>query len=117
MAVSLAGRVRRQLLLREVNERLADVFSSWKEGARDQVPAEFLCECSRSDCTETLALSLPEYESVRSSPNMFVVLRGHESPEVDRVVAAGDDFSLVALTRHSDLVIALHRFTPVPEGR
>jgi hypothetical protein len=81
MANSPERLVRRQILRREVNERIAEIASS----SAGDLP-EFLCECSRNDCTETLALSLPEYERVRSSSNHFVILPVHECPEVDRVV-------------------------------
>lgn len=73
MASSPEQLVRSQVLLREVNERIAEIASS----AAGDLP-EFLCECSRDDCTETLALSLAEYERVRLSPNLFVILPGHD---------------------------------------
>jgi len=69
MANSPEQLVRSPLLLREVNERIAEIASS---SVGD--PPEFLCECSRNHCEETIALSLPEYERVRSSSNLFVIL-------------------------------------------
>jgi hypothetical protein len=58
MAVSLEQLVRSQVLLREVNDRTAEIVS-----ADGDVPAEFLCECSNGDCVETLRLTLLEYRA------------------------------------------------------
>jgi hypothetical protein len=107
MADSREQLVRSQILLREVNERIAEIASS----SAGDLP-EFLCECSRKDCTETLALSLPEYQRVRSSSNLFVILPGHECSEVDRVVETRHGSHLVAKTKHLELVLSWHRITP-----
>jgi hypothetical protein len=103
--------VRNQVLLREVNERIADVASSWCGKA----PA-FVCECSQDDCTESLALSLPEYERIRSSPNLFMIAPGHETWEVDRVVETRHSSNLVEKTKHLELVLTWHRVTPAEGG-
>jgi hypothetical protein len=95
------------MLLREVNERIADILGASREiFVGEDMLTEFLCECSNSDCTATLSVSLLEYKGIRSSPNLFVVLPGHETPEVDRVVEAHATFSLVEKTKHVDLVLS-----------
>ena len=94
----------------DVKARVAEVAGTWSG-----VPA-FLCECSNTDCTESVALSRPEYETVRSSPNQFVVLPGHQLPQVDRVLEANDRCCLVEKTKHTELVLAWHRDTPTKEG-
>jgi hypothetical protein len=111
MAVSLEQLVRSQVLLREVNDRIAEIVS-----ADGDVPAEFLCECSDGDCVETLRLTLLEYRGIRSLPNLFVILPGHEAAEVDRIVEAHAGFILVEKTQHVDLVLSSHRDGPPPEG-
>jgi hypothetical protein len=105
--VSLEQLVRNQVLLREVNERIAEVACSWIGDS-----PEFLCECSHDDCAEMLALSLPEYERVRSSPNLFMIAPGHESPDVDRVVEATHRSTLVEKTTHVELVLPWRRVAP-----
>jgi hypothetical protein len=107
LATSLEPLVRTQMLLRDVNERIAEVAASW----RDDPPA-FLCECSDPDCTETVNLSLREYEIIRSTLNLFVIHQGHEHPDVDRVVHARDGFTLVEKTKHIDLVLSWQRNAP-----
>ncbi len=107
MAISLEPLVRQQMLLRDVNERIAVVATSWQAD-----PPEFLCECSDPDCAETLSLTLREYEIIRAAPNLFIVQNGHEHPDVDRVVRASDGFTLVEKTMHADLVRSWGRKAP-----
>ena len=107
MASSHEQLVRNQLLLRDVNERIAEVAAGWTDD-----PPEFLCECSNEACVETLVLSRDQYETLRSSLNLFVVVSGHEVLEVDRVVEAGDRFSLVEKIKHNDLFLGRQRETP-----
>ena len=108
MATSLERLVRNQLLLRDVNDPIAGVAASWMDD-----PPALLCECSDSDCTETLVLSRREYEIIRSTSNLFVIHRGHEHPDVDRLVQTNDRFALVDKTRHTDLVFSLQRHIPL----
>jgi hypothetical protein len=99
------------MLLREVNDRIADIVS-----ADGDAPAEFVCECSHDACTETLSLSLLEYKGIRSFANLFVVLRDHEIPQVDRVVEEHEEFNLVEKTQRVDLVVDSHRDSLRAEG-
>lgn len=89
------------MLLREVNERIAEIVPQ-------SAPGEFLCECGRNDCTETLEVPSRVFKIVLSSPNLFLILPGHESPEIERVVQTSDTFTLVE-TRYNDVVLPSHR--------
>lgn len=111
MATSLEPLVRQQMLLRDINERIAAVATSWQAD-----PPDFLCECSDPDCAETVNLSLREYEIIRSTPNLFVIQNGHEHRDVDRVVRERDGFTLVEKTKHIDLVLSWQRDIN-PHGR
>ena len=100
MSRQLLQLVRSQILFREVNERLRDAVGSY-DG-----PLEFLCECSRNDCIDTVALDLSEYERIRSHSNLFLISSGHERLEVDRVVDQGQGYVLVEKIFGADEVIA-----------
>ncbi|HEX2505561.1 MAG TPA: hypothetical protein VHK22_05075 [Gaiellaceae bacterium] len=62
-----------EALFRAVNERIRDV----SDGLEPNVPIEFICECSRQDCTLPIALTLGEYAAVRSEPTWFAVSPTH----------------------------------------
>jgi hypothetical protein len=89
----------------EDDRRLAaneDVFRDVNEGiVRGQWPGDpeapvgFRCECARLGCNDLLALTLAQYEQVRAHPRRFVVVTGHELPEVEVVVERHGAYSVV----------------------
>jgi hypothetical protein len=84
-------RGRNEVLFREVNERIEETQSGLGVGGR----FDFLCECGDTNCVEQVALTLAEYEDVRSEPTQFVVRPGHEVQDIELVVRTGDGFSVV----------------------
>jgi hypothetical protein len=49
-------------------------------------PIEVLCECGRQECRGVITLTLADYDAVHSQADRFVVLQGHESAEIEKVV-------------------------------
>jgi hypothetical protein len=41
-------------------------------------------------------MTVADYESIRADPNRFLVLPGHDIPEVEDVVGEGDGFVIVS---------------------
>ena len=62
-------------------------------------PVPFLCECPDVHCTETVRLTLEEYEEIRQGPVRFFVIPGHQA------VAVQANAAVVVETR-PDVVIA-----------
>lgn len=81
-----------EVLFRDVNERVREISEdAWNQSE----PVEFLCECVVTDCLERVTLPLAAYEDVRASPTHFFVLKGHERPDIEFVVAAGESYVVV----------------------
>ena len=81
---------RTEALFREVNERIAeraDLFGS------DQ--ASFVCECSDATCTERIHAPLDDYEDVRGDGAEFLLAKGHDEVEYERVVRRFPSFNVV----------------------
>src|SRR5579862_4605819 len=68
-----------EALFRVVNERIEDVK----------------CAFGAIECTEQITLTPEEYERVRADPTSFVLVPGHEMPDVERVVSRSDGFVIV----------------------
>lgn len=83
---------RNEALFREVNEEV-ERLTERLHG--DTHHADFVCECSGAECTEWLHASLALYESVRADPRRFLLVAGHERPEVENVVERGDGYVVV----------------------
>ena len=97
MEERLARTARNESLFREVNDRIEELSKNVE--AQGIAPEggliEFHCECGREDCTERVRLTVAEYERVRSDNDRFAVAPGHETPEMEVVVEAGDRFVVV----------------------
>lgn len=55
----------------------------------------FLCECSDDACMETVALSLATYDEVRSYPNRYFIVTGHQTIAGENVVMSENGYSIV----------------------
>lgn len=85
-------------LTRKRLEHNEEVFRSLNEEIdelRGGGVTEYVCECADTGCTARVALSGAEYRSARVRPHRFVVLAGHERPELEEVVGRGDGWLLV----------------------
>jgi hypothetical protein len=76
---------------REINERLERAH----EGAPSDRYLRMVCECGLATCERMIAITVPEYERVRSDPRWFAVLREHVVPEAEVVLEEHDRFVVV----------------------
>ena len=78
-------------VFREVNERIEESA----ERFRITTQARFVCECADPSCTQSIELTLTEYEAVRAGPARFALKSGHEEPDIERVVEEHDRYLVV----------------------
>jgi hypothetical protein len=88
----LARRDRNQRLMREVNDRIAELSGVWNEIG----VSLFVCECSDPSCADAIEISEAEYARVRADESQFLVFPGHERPDSERVVERSLRFAVVA---------------------
>jgi hypothetical protein len=82
-----------EAVFREVNERiedLAETFDLTKE------PLDLVCECGDANCVQRITMTRAEYEQLRLNPHHFAVHPGHESPDVESVIAERKGYSVVS---------------------
>ncbi len=82
---------RNEEVFRSVNERIEE--GAEQHGVSGSLP--FHCECSRTSCFETIELPHDHYASIVRERYRFVVLPGHEEPEIERVIETRGDFLVV----------------------
>jgi hypothetical protein len=80
-----------EAVFREVNDGIKRGQWPGEENAQ----AGFRCECARLGCNALLTLSPREYEHVRAHSRRFVMIPGHQIPEVDTVVETQTDYVVV----------------------
>jgi hypothetical protein len=97
----LERKARNEALIREVNERIAEVDKAAEEAnlAPEESFFEFVCECGGDDnqfgCEEYVRMTIQEYEEVRSQDDRFAVYPGHEKEVLEWVAMRNERFVVV----------------------
>ena len=101
-------RWKRRVVMAEVNGRR--VNEAIERGDSGPVPT-FVCECGHLGCSDTVELSVPQYEAVRSDFDRFLVRPGHEIEEVDSVIERHPGYLVVVKreTEERDIIEETHR--------
>ena len=83
--------------MEELNRRMERTLEEIRaEDDEDpDAPIAFLCECSQIDCRERIQLRPSRFDRIHRDPDVFILVPGHEIPDVERVVDQEDDFLIV----------------------
>ena len=81
---------RNETLLRSVNERIEEL----SHGVGDD-RVDFICECGRDGCEERIRMTFDEYDAIHREDDRFALAPGHETDEIERVVARHDGYWVV----------------------
>lgn len=82
----------RRGLLRELNERIAEVGAGF--GLEGGERLRFVCECGNGGCMQTIELTHSEYEAVRAHARRFAIAPDHENPTVESVAGQTGRFAV-----------------------
>jgi hypothetical protein len=87
---------RNHALFRDVNERIYSLTEEFgSHPADDGLSLAFVCECGNVTCTSQVLVETDDYSRIRSHPAHFVVLKGHELPDVEQVIEANGHYVVV----------------------
>ena len=78
-------------MFRVGNERMAE----WEEIHQESGSELYFCECADPACRQRVKLRKAEYEAIRSDSRRFVVVTGHEIPDVETVIEEHEGWSVV----------------------
>ena len=87
-----------EVRFRSLNERLRAASGTWDPG---EGRLELVCECGNEDCALAIRPSPAEYERVRADEAQFMVVAGHERPEIEDVVLDRGDWLVVRKRGHA----------------
>jgi hypothetical protein len=108
----LERQARNEALVREVNERIAEIDTAAEHMnlAPEGTLFEFLCECGGDSdevsCDERIRMTVDEYERVRSQDDRFAVYPGHETPALESVTLRTERFAVVDKRRAAEPFVA-----------
>jgi hypothetical protein len=84
---------RNEAMYRTVNREIEYVARQLGDGPTDEI--EVVCECGEPSCTETLTLTIADYDEVHRQRDRFAVAPGHENPALEHVVKQTGGFVIV----------------------
>ena len=86
-------RVRNETLFRTVNNKLRDLNVEFESFADET--ALFVCECSRLECIDQIDLPVAIFDKLSARPAHFVLVPGHETPDIEVVVERNHKYLVV----------------------
>lgn len=97
--------VENQVVFRQANEQVPKELDSIKAAAESEgysslvhetdMPLHFYCECSDENCRKRIVMTPGEYKELHQNHSQFVLVPGHEVPEIEQVVRSGDNYIAV----------------------
>lgn len=82
---------RNEATSREINEGIQEAH----DGAAPDDQVRIFCECGHRSCERVIAITMPEYERVRSDGRRFAVVRDHVIPDVEDIMEETDRYVVV----------------------
>ena len=61
----------------------------------EDYPIQFYCECSDEKCRKRIELTSKQYSDLHQNSSQFMVLPGHNIPELERVMQSTDRYMIV----------------------
>jgi hypothetical protein len=86
--------IENEVIFRTVNENIQEFIEEETQLSSGET-ISFYCECSRPDCLERIKLTSSEYKKLHKDKKNFIVLIGHEFPEVERVIEKSSNYEVV----------------------
>jgi hypothetical protein len=81
-----------EVLYRSVNERIESLSAAF--GAITETMT-VICECGNGSCAEQIHVAIADYERIRAHATHFIVVPGHEIPDVEDVIERHDGYDVV----------------------
>jgi hypothetical protein len=84
---------RNEAVYRAVNREIEQTSEELGEGPHGRL--EVICECGEDGCSETLDLTVQEYDEAHVQRDRFVVAPGHEDGKIEHVVKRSERYLVV----------------------
>jgi hypothetical protein len=97
--------VENEVFFRQANQAVEDGLKDVAKLARDEghmsmapdddAAIQFYCECSDEKCTKRITLSAAEYEEAHKNQDQFMILPGHNLPELERIIKSTGKYLII----------------------
>jgi hypothetical protein len=83
-----------EVIFRDANLYVAN-FIEDAQGKSIKTLLPFYCECSNKNCRERIELTPKNYKSLHGGIRQFIALKGHETPEIEKIVMRKKGFNVI----------------------
>lgn len=94
-----------EVVFRQYNESIQDGIDQLTKMALEDgqeshimaqdMPLHFYCECSDENCTQRIKLTPASYTAIHKKRDHFIIVHGHKSETIERVISVTQDFDIV----------------------
>lgn len=94
-----------ELAFRQPNEKTIQGMERLQELAKEDdqlsvlpisdMELQFYCECSDENCRQRIKLGIEDYRVIHEHRSRFLVVPGHDIPEVEKVIESKPDYAIV----------------------
>jgi|RhiMetdeSRZDD1v2_1073273.scaffolds.fasta_scaffold193128_1 hypothetical protein len=92
MGLSEERIAKNEAVAREINEQIEQTLESLPNGSFMHI----VCECGYEKCDRFIAVTMDEYERIRSDARQFCVVREHVIHDAEEIVLEVERFTVVA---------------------
>lgn len=76
-------------------DKLADEVGENHPNYDTSAALYFYCECSDENCHKRISMSLPDYNKIHKDEKAFIVIPGHETNKIERIVRKTTKYNVV----------------------
>lgn len=85
-----------EVIFRQANIDMKDFMEDM--GAKNSTTLPFFCECSHVECRGRIEISARDYQTLHANKRRFILLDGHEIPEIERIIERREGYNVVEKT-------------------
>ena len=112
MSIAERRQIENEMIFRRLNEKVGDNLGSLDASHiednnidlmwDDTVLLSFMCECSDENCDLRIPIKLSVYKKIHVDRNRFIIKKGHQVTEIEKVILTEDDYSVVEKNKSTD---------------
>jgi hypothetical protein len=89
--------IKNEQIIRNRNKGAVNAIKQYFYGRKNLAGSELelTCECSDPSCGKRIKITISEYEKIHRRNDRFIILKGHQSPAVEKIVASKSNFTTV----------------------
>lgn len=104
-SVNRRRQVENEVVFKHANEKVNKQVDAIQKSAKSEgypelaydndLPLHFYCECADEECQDRISMKQTLYKKMHKNSNQFIVLPGHNVPEIEKIIKTTKQYTLV----------------------